>query len=77
METIMHTNLSVECLPISKYCELFSESTDAINKRVQRRFWQEGVQILKVDGSKERWIDIKEVNKWVRKNKQDTYYQEA
>lgn len=77
METIMHTNLSVECLPISKYCELFCESTDAINKRVQRRFWQEGVQILKVDGSKERWIDIKEVNKWVRKNKQDTYYQEA
>ncbi|MBG5882796.1 excisionase [Providencia alcalifaciens] len=77
METIMNTNLSVECLPISKYCELFGESTDAINKRVQRRFWQEGVQILKVDGSKERWIDIKEVNKWVRKNKQDTYYQEA
>ncbi|MBC5791243.1 excisionase [Providencia sp. JUb39] len=77
METIMHTNLSVECLPISKYCELFGESTDAINKRVQRRFWQEGVHVLKVDGSKERWIDIKEVNKWVRKNKQDTYYQEA
>lgn len=77
METIMNTNLSVECLPISKYCELFGESTDAINKRVKRRFWQEGVHVLKVDGSKERWIDIKEVNKWVRKNKQDTYCQEA
>lgn len=77
METTMNTNLSVECLPISKYCELFGESTDAINKRVQRHFWQEGVHVLKVDGSKERWIDIKEVNKWVRKNKLDTYYQEA
>lgn len=58
-----------ECVPISKYCELFGESTEAINKRLQRQFWQEGVQVLKVEGSKERWIDIREVNKWARKNK--------
>lgn len=77
VETIMNTSLSVECLPISKYCELFGETTDAINKRVQRQFWHEGVHILKVEGSKERWIDLKEVNKWARKNKQDTYYQEV
>ncbi|MFS1538841.1 MAG: excisionase [Candidatus Phlomobacter fragariae] len=48
-----------ECVLISKYCELFGESTEAINKRLQRQFWQESVQVLKVEGSKERWIDIK------------------
>lgn len=58
-----------ECIPISMYCKLFGESPDAINKRLQRQFWHEGVQVLKVEGSKERWIDVTEVNKWARKNK--------
>lgn len=52
-----------ECIPISMYCKLFGESTDAINKRLQRQFWHEGVHVLKIEGVKERWIDMKEVNK--------------
>lgn len=77
VEVIMDVSFELECLPISKYCELFGDSSDAINKRVQRQFWYEGVHVLKVEGSKERWIDVKEVNKWARKNKQDIYYQEV
>ncbi|HBX8182294.1 TPA: excisionase, partial [Klebsiella pneumoniae] len=30
---------------------------------------QEGVHVLKVDGSKERWIDLKEIANWARQNK--------
>lgn len=62
-------NMYFECIPISMYCKLFGESPEAINKRLQRQFWHEGIQVLKVEGSKERWIDVTEVNKWARKNK--------
>ncbi|EPC7689754.1 excisionase [Providencia stuartii] len=66
-----------ECLPISAYCNLYGETPEAINKRLQRQHWFEGVHVLKVEGSKERWIDIAEVNKWARKNKLNTHYQEG
>ncbi|MEQ5728899.1 excisionase [Providencia alcalifaciens] len=61
--------ISVECLPISVYCKIFNDTTDAIRKRIERQFWHEGVQVLKIEGSKERWIDLIEVNKWARQNK--------
>ncbi|EMD1718696.1 excisionase [Providencia stuartii] len=64
-----------ECLPA--YCNLYGETPEAINKRLQRQHWIEGVHVLKVEGSKERWIDITEVNKWARKNKLNTHYQEG
>ena len=66
-----------ECLPISAYCNLYGETPEAINKRLQRQHWIEGVHVLKVEGSKERWIDITEVKKWARKNKLNTHYQEG
>ncbi|HGV2966850.1 TPA: excisionase, partial [Escherichia coli] len=44
------------------------ETPEAINKRVQRGVWREGVQVLKVEGVKERWIDLNEVAKWARQN---------
>jgi hypothetical protein len=31
--------------------------------------WREGVQVLKVEGVKERWIDLSEVAKWARQNR--------
>ncbi|EPM9779221.1 excisionase, partial [Escherichia coli] len=31
--------------------------------------WKEGVHVLKVDGVKERWVDLMEITKWARKNK--------
>ncbi|MCL7677767.1 excisionase, partial [Klebsiella pneumoniae] len=49
--------LSLDCVPISTYCKETGETPDAINKRIQRGVWREGVQVLKVEGVKERWID--------------------
>ncbi|MDE9545357.1 excisionase [Xenorhabdus bovienii] len=61
--------VNLDCIPISAYCQYTGESIDAINKRLQRQFWIEGVHVLKVNGAKERWIDLAEVSKWARKNK--------
>jgi hypothetical protein len=44
----------LDVVPITKYCEEMGETLDAVNKRLQRGVWQEGVHVLKVDGSKER-----------------------
>jgi hypothetical protein len=33
--------------------------------------WREEIQVLKVDGVKERWIDLSEVAKWARQNRQN------
>lgn len=61
--------INLDVVPITTYCGTVGETLDAVNKRLQRGVWQEGVHVLKVDGSKERWIDLKEVEKWARKNK--------
>jgi len=61
---------NLDCVPISRYCEITGESLVAINKRIQRGIWKEGNQILKVDGVKERWVDLLEIAKWARKNRQ-------
>lgn len=61
--------MNIDCVPISTYCREAGESLEAINKRLQRQVWIEGVHVLKVDGSRERWIDLTEVAKWARKNK--------
>lgn len=58
--------LNLQCVPISVYCKETGETPDAITKRVQRGFWREGIQVLKVNGAKERWIDLNEVSKWAR-----------
>jgi hypothetical protein len=62
--------VSLDCIPLSAYCMSTGESIDAINKRIQRGVWKEGIQILKVDGVKERWVDLTEVTKWARKGRQ-------
>ncbi|SMB88625.1 hypothetical protein SAMN05660772_02844 [Pasteurella testudinis DSM 23072] len=56
-------------MPITKYCEVFGLTLEQINRRLQRGIWQENIQVLKVDGCKERIIDLEEVDKWARKNK--------
>lgn len=68
--------MGLDCVPISKYCLDSGETVDAVNKRIQRGLWVEGVQVLKVDGVKERWIDLTEVSKWARKNKDQYLSQE-
>ncbi|MFP7605005.1 excisionase [Serratia quinivorans] len=68
--------MNIDCVPISSYCRESGETTEAINKRIQRGVWLEGVHVLKVDGVKERWIDLTEVSKWARKNKDRLHSQE-
>ncbi|CNL00609.1 Uncharacterised protein [Yersinia frederiksenii] len=62
--------ISLDCIPISTYCLNTGETVEAINKRIQRGIWREGRQVLKVDGVKERWIDLTEVSKWARGDRQ-------
>ncbi len=61
--------MSLECIPLSAYCQMTGETPEAINKRIQRGIWREGVQVLKIEGVKERWIDLLEVNAWARRNR--------
>ncbi|EEX9039524.1 excisionase [Escherichia coli] len=68
--------LNIECVPITTWCRDMGETLDAVNKRLQRGVWKEGVQVLNVEGSKERWIDLTEVSKWARKNKDPYHSQE-
>lgn len=65
--------MSLDVMPISTYCQTTGESLDAINKRIQRKIWQVGVHVLKVDGVQERWIDLEEVNRWARKSRDPLY----
>lgn len=68
--------INLDVVPITSYCQAVGETLDAVNKRLQRGVWIEGVHVLKVDGSKERWIDLTEVSKWARKNKDHYLSQE-
>ncbi len=61
--------MSLDCVPISTYCKNTGESEEAINKRIQRKIWRMGIHVLKVDGVRERWVDLDEVNRWARKGK--------
>lgn len=60
--------LVCNALPIETYCELYHDTVEAINKRVARKIWEDGKHINKPEGSKVRWINIKEVEKWALKN---------
>lgn len=56
------------CVPLSRYCHLYGESVEAVNKRIQRGLWQKGVHYHSVNGVKERWIDLNAVSRWVLEN---------
>lgn len=56
----------LECIPLSMYCLQTGETVEAINKRVQRGVWRDGKHIFKIEGVKERWVDLTEITKWAR-----------
>lgn len=51
---------------IKQYCQEFGESRCAVLKRIENGIWIENQQWFKVKGSKERWLDLEGVEKWVR-----------
>ena len=58
------------CVPIEAYCQMYFESKDAVDKRIERGHWRKGVEYHMIDGVRGRWIDLKAVSEWVRKNSQ-------
>ena len=61
--------IPAKTMPIITYCKVFGLTPEQINMRLNRGVWQKDVHVLSVDGSKERFIDLEEVDKWARKNK--------
>tara|TARA_R110002050_G_scaffold300532_1_gene470358 strand:- start:571 stop:765 length:195 start_codon:yes stop_codon:yes gene_type:complete len=51
---------------LSAYCTEFGETVCTVVKRIENGVWRENEQWFKVKGSKERWIDLEGVEKWVR-----------
>lgn len=53
-------------VPISRYCELSGENVRAVQARIERGIWLVGKHVHKVENVKERFVDLVEVEKWVR-----------
>ena len=48
-----------DAIPLSTYLSTIElTDRDTINMRLQRGIWQLGVQIVTLDGVKERWVNI-------------------
>lgn len=60
--------MALGCVPLSAYCQSHGESSEQVKKRIQRGVWLEGVHVLRIDGVRERWVDLDEVAKWARQN---------
>lgn len=56
----------MNCLPLSAYCERTGQKKKTIDQRIQRGIWLEGVHFFKPEGVRERWIDTKAIDEWVR-----------
>lgn len=60
----------IRYLPLSKYCNDFDDTVNAVNLRLKRGIWAYGVHVFKVPGIKQRQIDIVAVDEWKGKEKQ-------
>lgn len=65
--------IPMDCVPLGVYCKLCDENRERINKRIQRGIWRIGEEILEVEGTKERWVDLKKVASWARKNQTSNF----
>lgn len=55
---------SVTWIPQHLYLERFGEEKTTIDERIKRKHWIKGVHYNVPKGSKGRWINLEEVNKW-------------
>ncbi|CAM3817610.1 Excisionase [Pseudoalteromonas mariniglutinosa] len=53
---------------LSRYCELTGDTKKAVDSRIQRGIWCEGVHFYVVANMRERWINLGAVSEWVRKS---------
>jgi len=56
----------IDVVLISKYCEVSGETKKAVESRIQRGAWVEGKHFYKVEGVRERWVDLNNVTEWVK-----------
>ncbi|WP_124458970.1 excisionase [Variovorax sp. KBW07] len=60
----MTTVIALGWVPINRYCELFGETPDAVDKRLRSGHWLRDVHVRHPVGSKQSWINIQAVNDW-------------
>ncbi|HID4043658.1 TPA: excisionase [Pluralibacter gergoviae] len=56
----------LECIPLAAYCLMTGETAEKIKSRVKSGIWRQGTHVIKIPGEKDSWIDLTEVNQWVR-----------
>ncbi|EMO0472627.1 excisionase [Pluralibacter gergoviae] len=56
----------LECIPLAAYCLMTGETAEKIKNRVKSGIWRQGTHVIKIPGEKDSWIDLTEVNQWVR-----------
>jgi len=60
----MTTSVALEWVPMSRYCELYGETPDAVDKRVRSGHWLRDVHVRLPPGSKQLWINVDAVHDW-------------
>lgn len=50
--------------PLSRYCQDYSDTHDAVEKRVRAGHWLKGVHVNKPAGAKELWANLDAINDW-------------
>ena len=60
----------IRYLPLSKYCNDYGDTREAVDQRLKRGIWAFGVHVFRVDGLRERQVDIVAVDEWKGKEKQ-------
>ncbi|EOV5296017.1 TPA: excisionase [Klebsiella variicola subsp. variicola] len=58
--------IGLECIPLKAYCHMTGELPEKVKERVASKLWRLGTHVIKVPGSRDWWIDLVEVNNWVR-----------
>ncbi|MFH0128776.1 excisionase [Variovorax sp. VaC1] len=67
----MTTVVAMEWIPMNRYCELYGETADAIDKRLRSGHWLRDVHVRHPAGSKQSWINVTAVNDWAAGRKTD------
>lgn len=60
----MTTTIALEWVPMNRYCELFGETSDAVDKRVRSGYWLRDVHVRHPEGSKQLWVNLEAVHAW-------------
>jgi|GEM_PF-4318262 len=68
LEFIAHYPIKV--IPLELYCKIFSDTREAIMKRLTRKTWVMGVHVKKPKGQNKLWVDLQEIENWVRDTQQ-------